>query len=190
MASVRAACHAGARPKSTPESTQAVSVKSSTGTLSRTSTSDGRRPGGITARIARIAAAARPTPSAPPTSASSTLSVSNCRTMVRPDAPSARRIASSRWRAVPRARSRLATLAQAISSTNPTAPSIIQSVALVSAFRKLLRNGSTLALQPVLDFGKFPGELRRRRSSCPHSPDRARRPASAAPSPAHCGSRD
>jgi long-subunit acyl-CoA synthetase (AMP-forming) len=52
-----------------------------------------------------------------------------------------------------RARKRFATLAQAISSTNPTAPNIIHSDVLVLAFMKLLRNGSTLAPQPVLDAG-------------------------------------
>lgn len=54
--------------RATPESTQAVSVKRRTGALSRTSTSDdGRNSGGNTTRMTRIA--------------SSTRSVSNCRTM-------------------------------------------------------------------------------------------------------------
>ena len=62
-------------------------------------------------------------PSAPPASASKTLSVSSWRTRSPGDAPSARRTAISRERDAARASWRLATLAQAISSTRPTAPS-------------------------------------------------------------------
>ena len=57
-------------------------------------------------------------PLKPPAAASSKLSVSNWRTMRQRLAPIARRMANSRWRAAPRAISRLATLTQAISSTN------------------------------------------------------------------------
>ena len=64
----------------------------------------------------------------PPASDSSTLSVSSCR-MRRPrPAPIAARIAISRRRPVARTSSRLATLAQAMSSTKLTAPSRIHSV--------------------------------------------------------------
>ena len=50
----------------------------------------------------------------------------------RPRAPSAARIASSRWRPAARASSRLATFAQAISSTRPTAPSSSSNAARTS----------------------------------------------------------
>ena len=54
--------------------------------------------------------------------ASTRLSVASCRTRRRPPAPSAARSAISCCRAVDRASSRFATLAQAMSSTNTTAP--------------------------------------------------------------------
>ena len=62
-------------------------------------------------------------PSAPPISPSSTLSVSSCRTRRCQPAPSAVRIATSFCRPVARVSSRLATLAQAMSSTSATEPS-------------------------------------------------------------------
>ncbi len=69
----------------------------------------------------------RRSPAIPPIAESSTLSVSICR-MMRPRlAPIAARIAISFCLAALRARSRLATFAQAISSTNPTAPSSARS---------------------------------------------------------------
>ena len=61
-------------------------------------------------------------PSPPPTTASSRLSVSNCRTMRIRSAPSARRTAISRTRPDARDSSRFAILTQAMSSTKPTAP--------------------------------------------------------------------
>ena len=60
-------------------------------------------------------------PSAPPASESSKLSVSSWRSRRIRDAPSALRIATSLCRAMARESSRFATLAQAISSTSPTA---------------------------------------------------------------------
>ena len=62
-------------------------------------------------------------PSTPPSAASNVLSTSNCRAMRIPPAPSAARIAISRPRPAARISIRLATLAQAISRTTPTAPS-------------------------------------------------------------------
>jgi hypothetical protein len=59
---------------------------------------------------------------------SRTLSVNNWRTTRQRSAPSAARMANSRFRAVERANSRLATLAQAMISTNPTAPTSSSSV--------------------------------------------------------------
>ena len=61
-------------------------------------------------------------PSAPPTSASSRLSVSNCRTRRQRLAPSAVRTASSLCREEARTSRRFATLAHAMRSTKPTAP--------------------------------------------------------------------
>ena len=55
-------------------------------------------------------------------SASSTLSTSSCRTMRQRVAPSDTRTEISRERFAERASSRLATFAQAMSSTKPTAP--------------------------------------------------------------------
>ncbi len=75
---------------------------------------------------------------APPATASSVLSVSSCRTSRPRPAPSAARIASSRSRPSIRASVRLATFAQAISSTSPVMPSRISSSSrapLVSASR-------------------------------------------------------
>jgi len=52
--------------------------------------------------------------------------------MMRPrPAPIAARIAISRWRSAARASSRLATFAQAMSSTSPTAPSRMRRVGLM-----------------------------------------------------------
>jgi hypothetical protein len=67
-------------------------------------------------------------PSAPPRSASSVASTRTCRPMRHRLAPSALRSATSLARDVPRARKRFATLAHAISSSMPTAPSSVNSV--------------------------------------------------------------
>ena len=82
-------------------------------------------------------------PRMPPARESNTLSVSNWRTMRARPAPSAERIANSRLRTVARTSSRLATLAQEISSTSPTAPSIISSELRASPMM-LSRNGPTV----------------------------------------------
>ena len=70
---------------------------------------------------ADVRESSKPTP--PPSAASNTLSVRNCRVSRERLAPSARRKAISFCRTAARARSRLATFAHAISRTNPTAPS-------------------------------------------------------------------
>ncbi len=62
-------------------------------------------------------------PSAPPVKAMTMLSVSNWRMRRTLEAPIATRTAISLPRELPRARNKLATLAQAISSTKPIAPS-------------------------------------------------------------------
>ena len=70
----------------------------------------------------RIPIAAMPSPARPLTTASSTLSSSSWRITRQRDAPSDTRTEISRARLVARDSSRLATFAQAISSTNATAP--------------------------------------------------------------------
>jgi hypothetical protein len=147
------ACHAGTQPNKTPDTIAAATVKISTGTLSRMSTSDGSRYSGIAARNARIRATASPTPTRPPSIASRTLSARNWRTIARGDAPSDARSATSRWRTAPRASSRLATFAQAIRSRKPTPASRNQSPRIVFRDRKLFCSGSTLTPQPFLASG-------------------------------------
>ena len=73
------------------------------------------------------------TPSAPPTRAMSALSTRSGRMSAQRSAPSAARTASSRLRDVPRASMRLATLAQAMSSTKATAPSKSHKVVCTSS---------------------------------------------------------
>ena len=83
-------------------------------------------PGSLPGRSARTAGFPRrraPGPKPQPTSESSRFSVRSCPIRRRRPAPAATRRASSFCRAAPAARSRLATFAQAISSTKLTAPS-------------------------------------------------------------------
>ena len=80
-------------------------------------------PGGFRVTSIRTRAAASPTPSAPPTTASSVLSASEIDIRCRRPAPSAARTAESAERARPRASNRLAKLTQAISATRATAAS-------------------------------------------------------------------
>ena len=79
-------------------------------------------PAARTQRAHRGSRAPVATPSAPPAADSITLSTTSCRTIATRPAPSDVRIAISRRRAAPLARSRLATLKQAIDSSTPTAP--------------------------------------------------------------------
>src|SRR5581483_9146601 len=98
----------------------------STRASSRTSSSRGRSPG-PSASSASTPHAASNTPQTPPATASSRLSVSNCRMTRQRPAPSATRTAISRRRTAPRASSRPATLTHATASTQPTAPSSTKS---------------------------------------------------------------
>ena len=118
----RVAWSAGARPKTMPVSSATARVKMPT------------RRSGCAVRVRRASSngsarsssspvqTARKTPAAPPSSESSTLSVRSWRTIRPRPAPRLKRMASSFWRAVARAISRLATFAQATSSTSPTIP--------------------------------------------------------------------
>ena len=71
------ACNAGAQPNRTAASKVATRVKSSTGTLSPTSASEGKVKGGMIAIISLITGIPTPTPATPPTVASARLSVRN-----------------------------------------------------------------------------------------------------------------
>jgi hypothetical protein len=78
----------------------------------------------------------------PPIAHRMALSVSSCLAIRERLAPIARRTAISRWRAVPRASTRVATLAQTMSSTTPTASANIVSAARLAAIANSLM-GST-----------------------------------------------
>ena len=122
----REACSAGIRPKSSPVPSDTPIVNSSTRQSSPTTLPPSPTRGRLavfTASRARMPTTPRISPQAPPIAESSTLSVSSCAMMRPRPAPIAERIAISRRRPVARTSSRLATLAQAISSTRPTAPS-------------------------------------------------------------------
>ena len=80
-------------------------------------------PCGASATSASRTHTAMKTPNAPPSSAMKKLSTRSCRTIWPRLAPTATRMANSRARAAPRAANRLARFAQAMSNTNPTAPS-------------------------------------------------------------------
>jgi hypothetical protein len=77
---------------------------------------------GSTAIRASPSHTASSAPSAPPSRATTALSTSVCCTSRQRLAPTAARTLISRWRPVARASIRLATLAQAMSSTTPTMP--------------------------------------------------------------------
>ncbi len=83
--------------------------------------------GGAAIRSNRINTAASNRPIALPATGISALSVNSCRASRARVPPRAARIASSRWRATPRERSRLATLAHAISRTSAAAAATIES---------------------------------------------------------------
>ena len=68
-------------------------------------------------------------------------------------APSAARIEISFWRSVPRARSRLATLPQAINSTSATAPAKMSSDWRVASGISQSRNVRKRTVQPRLESG-------------------------------------
>ena len=114
--------HAGTKPKSTPVSSETASVKASTRQFRLRSTPLGKIPVSlsVSARSALLLQNAKSTPTAPPNAASSTLSVSSCRTRRQRPAPTASRTLISALRKAARASNRFATLAHAISSTSVT----------------------------------------------------------------------
>ena len=95
----------------------------------------------------RTASAARIAPPAPPTKPRRTLSLRRCLTIRPPLAPRAARMAISLRRASPRDSSRFATFAQAISSTNPTAPVRISSGSRIRP-ATWSRSGTMLNVRP------------------------------------------
>ncbi len=115
---------------------------------------------GAAATSASMPQRATRTPSAPPMAESSRLSVSSCLMSRARPAPSARRTAISRDRAEARASSRLAMFAQAISSTNATAPSEDQQSLLDVADHLRVQRRDADAGAGVR-FGMRRGELRR-----------------------------
>jgi hypothetical protein len=124
--STRAASTAGASPKTTPQKSPRAtvtpatigSIRASTKLRSSIAPERARRP---------VAHQARSSPRAQPRSESSTLSARSCRTRRPRPAPRAERTDISFCRPAARARSRFATLVQAISSTNAAAPSATRS---------------------------------------------------------------
>ena len=110
---------AGARPKANAVTTVRSNAKPSTHTLIDTSASRGTL-AGVSFTMASRAHNARSTPPADPAVARTRLSVSSCRRIRPPDAPSAARVAISPSLAAARPISRLATLTQAMSRTHPT----------------------------------------------------------------------
>ena len=111
----------GIDPKSNPATSEMPSVNSSTTPSIPISSSRGRFVG-ASVTSSRSAPYASPSPTRPPHTPSATLSVSSSRAMCPRPAPSAARIASSCCRPSARTRSRLATLAHAISRTRPIVP--------------------------------------------------------------------
>ena len=116
------ACIAGSAPNSNPVNTETPMVNHSTAASMPMRSFIGNCIGVSFSRASRPTYAS-PKPSAPPTNARITLSVSICRTVRQRLAPSAVRIAISFCRAAARASSRFAIFAHAISNTNPTANS-------------------------------------------------------------------
>ncbi len=115
-----AARNAGSMPNRSAVTTAAPSVKPSTGMSGVRFNGTGLGPGVAMLSSTALAFHASATPVAAPRKASNSDSVRSCNTIRRRDAPSAMRIATSRVRATPRARSMFAIFAQAIKSTSAT----------------------------------------------------------------------
>ena len=118
--STRESCSAGSIPKMMPVSSETPRVNSRTRKSMPTGTPAGSWPAPHLAK-ARIASQLMPIPRMPATKANSILSVRSCCTTVPRVAPRAERRAISLRRYSARESRRLATLAQAISSTTATA---------------------------------------------------------------------
>ena len=123
---------AGSIPNNAAHSKETTTVNKTIRRSSRAAARNGT-PVGATAMKTRSRISASTHPAAAPAIASMTASVSVWRISLPRLAPSADRTASSRSRAAPRAENRLATLAQAISSTANTAPSNTHAALYASA---------------------------------------------------------
>jgi hypothetical protein len=122
LTSVFAACHAGARPKTTPVSS-VTPIANATTRGSTPTSGTGSTFGGSVDSSQLTAHVAPSRPSTPPMPESTTLSTRSCRIRRPRPAPSAARTAISLWRSSARASSRFATFALTIRSTHTTAPS-------------------------------------------------------------------
>ncbi len=144
---LRAACTAGARPNSSPVSSDAPALKSTTVQLSPTSVRRGSVDGAsCSTRSSSHSVSSHPR--APPASASSRLSTSCSRTMRAGLAPRARRTATSRSRAAARASCRFAMFAQPMSSTSTTAAITMRSDDRADAIRSCF-SASTVGTHPM-----------------------------------------
>jgi hypothetical protein len=152
---VRAACHAGAMPKSTPVRQVRAAAKSATRMSNWRGIPSGISPGGTIAGATRSAIHDNARPAAPPGSASTTLSVRSSRARCRLLAPRAARTAISLARPMPRASNRLATFAQAISRTKATTPPRTSEVDRTSPLTSALRSGSMVTPHPLLVSGEI-----------------------------------
>ena len=119
LTSLRAASHAGARPKINPVNRVTPAAKANTPQSIRTLRSLCSQPLPSNEGIALRPRYPSSRPPAPPMAASSKLSVSNWRRIRPRPAPRASRTLISRCRCEPRASSRLAMFAHASNSTNP-----------------------------------------------------------------------
>ena len=118
-----------------------------------------------------------------PTSESTRLSTRSCRTSRQRLAPSAALTATSRSRVLARASSRFATLAQAISSTMPTAPSSISIHDLRAGADEVIVERPHAHRVALVPSPGWPARWRRRPGPSAPAPARRTRPASAARSP-------
>ena len=134
-------------------------VNTSTHRSKRICSTRGTVPGGASATNPGTPQSAIKIPAAPPASATKVLSVSNCRTSRQRPAPKAVRTAISCCRPAARASNRFATLAQAMSSTNATAPAKIKSDARIFATRSSL-SGRICASSFLLSSSGSRGRLR------------------------------
>ena len=185
----RAACQAGAQPASTPASAQTPSANNSTGTLRVISVSDGSVYSGIRATIASSWIDANSAPTTPPANASTRLSISSCRAMAPFVAPRAERMASSRCRALPRARRRLATLAQAISSRKHTAARSSQKTLLRAAADEVVAERLDARLPRVIGPGRALLDCHAAGQPCWRWPAESSRPGADGPSRSASGCR-
>ena len=129
---------AGARPNKTPQNSDAANPNRST---RRSSDAEARYgiPAGAMATNVRSRRTARMHPATPPPRLSSSVSASVCRIMRDRPAPSATRTASSCRRAMDRANSRFAALAQATRSMARTAASSVHDATRKSPVRRSRR---------------------------------------------------